>query len=411
MFLQITEVHNDVLELQCLEPNLHIAKKWARNALNHIARVLNPVQYVSAFTDSENTLIHSTTIDEWKPPPPPTIQSMPDVWKKDIPRTISKQDGKKQPSKRKTYTQAQDFDNDNNTTTTVNTQGSYTQDTISELQSNSYQHQQLIDAHNKKFEALEQKILHTDHYQQLVDSHTERLEEHESEMTAHTQRLNTLDSQTQEKFSSFTSNLATLEEEQQVQQRHQEQLARDIANCSTQLPTLTETMEQQQKQLIKYFRRQNKINAQTDNEIKKLRETQATHQTMITTLQAIVLSLQNSGPPTPMSQQRLRKRLKPRTQTETSILEDSDMESEVQPNELHQLHAITSLQNQSLEHLSFIAHPMDDSTLDDELLLTWDDTSTENEDSTNLSSVDAQAQHNEQNDHEDPGLPNSGGDT
>jgi hypothetical protein len=179
--IRITEVNNDVLELRCLEPNLQIAKKWARNALNHIACVLNPIQFTSALTDSEHTLIHSTTIEEWKPPPPPTIQFMPDVWKKDIPRTISKQDGKKQNGNRKTIVQKQDLDNDNNTTTTVNTQRSYTQDTISKLQNNSYQHQQLLEAHNQKIDALDQKTLHIDHYQQLVESHTKRLEKHESE--------------------------------------------------------------------------------------------------------------------------------------------------------------------------------------------------------------------------------------
>jgi hypothetical protein len=409
MFFQVTEVNNDQLELRCLETNLSIAKKWARNATSHIARVLNPIQWESAFTDSNVNRYLGNDTEEWNPPPPPTIQFMPDpkdIWKKDIPKSITKQENKKQQNKRRNNNQSLDHDNDNNTTTTVNTQSSYTQETISELQNNSYQHQQLLDNHIRRFEAIDKQIEASKQQQHLVDEHDKRLVTHESEISTNRQQIQTLDNKWQEKFSSFSSNLATLEEEQQVQQRHQEKLTQDIASCSHQLPTITETMEQQQKQLIKYFRRQNKINAQTDKEIKKLKETQATHQTMISTLQAIVLQLQNSSPPTPLSQQRVRKRIKSRIQNDTSIQEDSDMESEENNNELHQLHAIATLQNNSFNQLSFIAHQtMDESNIEEELL-TWDSDSTDNDESeSNPGNLNTQEQNNSQDDpeHHNPG--------
>jgi hypothetical protein len=223
MFLQVTEVNNDDLELQCLETNLTIAKKWARNAITHIARVLTPIQYMSAFTDG-NDQIKCQDIEEWNPPPPPTIQFLPDpndVWKKDIPKTITKHDSKKQNNKRRQQNQSHDQEYDNNTTTTVNTQASYTQDTISELQNNSYQHQQTLDTHIRRLEAIDKELESTKKHQQTVEEHTQRITSQEAETAKQAQQLLSLDNKLQEKFSSFSSNLATLEEEQQIQQRHQ----------------------------------------------------------------------------------------------------------------------------------------------------------------------------------------------
>jgi hypothetical protein len=415
MFLQHTEVNNNEIELKCLETNLHIAKKWARNALYHISKILQPVQFTSAFNDVDAlTKYHHT--EDWNPPPPPIIQFMPDpknAWKKDIPKTITRPDVKKTHIRKKqsaysrssTNTYEKENDNDNNTLTTVNTQASYTQDTISELQNNSYQHQQMLDTHNRRIDVIDATIVNTLHYQQLVDAHGARLEEIETNAPNVDRRLDTIDRQIQERLSALTSNLATLEEEQQIQQRHQEQMARDIERNASQLPTITENMESQQKQLIKYFRRQNKINRQTDNELKKLRATQSTHETMITTLQAIVLQLQNSSPATPLSQQRVRKRPKPKNHTETSIQEDSEMDSDSEPNELHQMHAISSLQNHSIEQLSFIHPQVDDSAVDDDLI-PWEDVSSgSNESNPDLSYIATQDQDSDQDDlgETDPG--------
>jgi hypothetical protein len=147
------------------------------------------------------------------------------------------------------------------------------------------------------------------------------------------------------------------------------------------------------------------VNKQTDNEIKKLRDTQSTQETMIATLQAIVLQLQNATPPTPLSQQRLRKRQKPRNQNETSVKEDSDMDSDEAPHELRQMHAIASLQSNSIEQLSFIHTQMDESTFDDDLI-PWDNDTTDNEElSVNFSAIGPQQQETDLDDlgETDPG--------
>jgi hypothetical protein len=92
LFLQITEVNNNELELRCVETNLHIAKKWARNALTYISRILKPIQLASAFTDTEDIRLN-TNVEDWQPPPPPVIEFMPDprnAWKTDIPKLSTK---------------------------------------------------------------------------------------------------------------------------------------------------------------------------------------------------------------------------------------------------------------------------------------------------------------------------------
>jgi hypothetical protein len=78
MILQATEVNNDEIELRCLETNLHIAKKWARQAVHHISKVLNTTQFSSAFTDSDFVATNHLAVEAWNPPPPPTINYLPD---------------------------------------------------------------------------------------------------------------------------------------------------------------------------------------------------------------------------------------------------------------------------------------------------------------------------------------------
>jgi hypothetical protein len=101
---------------------------------------------------------------------------------------------------------------------------------------------------------------------------------------------------------------------------------------------------------------------------------------MIATLQAMVLALQATTPSTPPSQQRFRKKRKPKTPESVqneSVLEDS--ESDNFNDELHELHAITAFQSESMEQISFIEHPTDITTVDDDLLK-WDDLPTDSED-------------------------------
>jgi hypothetical protein len=68
------------------------------------------------------------------------------------------------------------------------------------------------------------------------------------------------------------------------------------------------------------------------------------------------------------------------------------MDSENAPFELHQMHAIATLQNNSIEQISFIHPQIDESTIDDDLI-PWDDDTTDNDDSNaNLSDIGNQAQ-------------------
>jgi DNA repair exonuclease SbcCD ATPase subunit len=324
---------------------LSIAKKWAHQARYHIATKLIPIQYSSVFTEYDDLFQIPSHVKVWNPPQPPTIKFLPhpsEALKTDIPKTITgnnqKQAGKHQNTKRKSTTRSSNHELDNQTTTTVNTQASYTQDTISELQNTSQQHHQIFEEHKKRFDD------HNDLHQQSI--------------TQQSTRLATLDEQLTSQLSHMSQNIADLEEQQKIQQEHLDQHIRDTDIVAARIPTLTENMDTKQSQLLRFFKRQNNINKQTKKDLHRLQQNQATHQTMITTLQKIVLALQTTSPPTPLSLQRNRKKRKPRTPNETQVANDSeDMESDHHYNDLHQIHAIASLRDLSTEQISFIEQP------------------------------------------------------
>jgi hypothetical protein len=81
------------------------------------------------------------------------------------------------------------------------------------------------------------------------------------------------------------------------------------------------------------------------------------------------------------------------------------MEQEDQNDELHQMHAIASLQEHSINQLSFIDHPSMDVSAIDEDLLPWDDLSSNTDGSEQNLSLDTQQQDTHQ---DDPGHPNPG---
>jgi hypothetical protein len=165
----------------------------------------------------------------------------------------------------------------------------------------------------------------------------------------HTSRLQAIEDDLQTNLSTFNRRFATLEEEQQVQQRHHDKLQEDANQNATHIQSLTDNLEEQQKQLLKYVEKQNKINQHTNRDVIQLKKTQASHQTMLSTLQTLVLSLQSKQPATPQSHQRIRKKRRPKTPEQNH--HDSESEEKDHENELHQLHAITTLQNASIEQL------------------------------------------------------------
>jgi hypothetical protein len=105
---------------------------------------------------------------------------------------------------------------------------------------------------------------------------------------------------------------------------------------------------------------------------------------MISTLQNLVLSLQNNSPTTPQSHQRVRKKRRPKTPDN----DHSDSDSEpMEQEELHQLNAISTFQNTSMEQFSFIQQNiMEDSILEEEFP-SWDDSSSESENDPNSTSI------------------------
>jgi hypothetical protein len=82
------------------------------------------------------------------------------------------------------------------------------------------------------------------------------------------------------------------------------------------------------------------------------------------------------------------------------------MDSEGQNNELHQIHQIATLQNHSIDQLSFIAHQTMDESDAEEVLLTWDDSSdNDNESASKPRYPSTQDRDNSQDDpeHHNPG--------
>lgn len=146
LFLHSQIVNKHDLELMCLTTNLTVAKKWARFGRTHISRSLNPMQFSSTFIDPDNLNHNADQIEPWNPPPPPTITFMPNpsnAWKKLPPdnKQADKQTNNTKAAPKKKYQKISPQESDNQTITTVNTQVSYNQDTISELQSSYQQHQ------------------------------------------------------------------------------------------------------------------------------------------------------------------------------------------------------------------------------------------------------------------------------
>jgi hypothetical protein len=242
LFINIQTVNTNELELQCLTTNLSIAKKWAGNARIHISRILVPIQLSSVFTEYEDLYHDSSDIDVWNPPPPPIIEFIhypSQARTSQNPDNNSKKSttqNKPNNNKSKTVTYKSVTEADNHTVTTVNTQESYIQDTLSYLQNMGQQHQQVLD----DLQTTSQR------HQQLLDQHSTTVTETNETLKTHVSKLN--------------SRLATLEKEQQVQQRHHERLQADSLQHSNDIQILTSNLDEQQKQLNEFVRKQNKIN-------------------------------------------------------------------------------------------------------------------------------------------------------
>jgi hypothetical protein len=103
-----------------------------------------------------------------------------------------------------------------------------------------------------------------------------------------------------------------------------EEMSAELSNRTARAVELLEPMETQQQHLVKFFARQNK----STTELRQLQANRESQQTVLTTLQAIVLSMRDSSPPTPSSQIRIRKKRKPRTPDMTQTQESDDSVTE-----------------------------------------------------------------------------------
>jgi hypothetical protein len=368
LFNKIKEVNENEIEVQFLVNNLTLAQKWTRNAIVHISRVLYPIQVTSAFTEQALNNLANDDVEEWNPPPPPTVEFIqkPNAWGKP-PKTSSDEKTNKKdqrPTARKTQRMIKDNTNltqpkhktsiiefDNQTVTTVNTQTSYTQDTISELQNTSQQHHHLLTEQTRRIDHLNTELQNnTQQHHQLLEEHARRFEQ--------------IDLNVQTQLENVHRNHSTLEAEQQQLRQQQELFSQELETATARTAQATTSIENQQQQLLQHLSQQKKFNRQVRNELRSLRETQSSHQTMIATLQEMVLSMRNSGPSTPLSQTRTRKKQRPRTPDLNTTQEDSQEDTEGE--ELQQMNSLTREINFSMD----LANPPIDFELHDDQMET-----------------------------------------
>jgi hypothetical protein len=115
----------------------------------------------AVFEDPEHTKHELYISDTWEPPTPPQIQLLPmptNAWRATIPKSIiSTNTSKADTKKTKKATTARE-DDDQQTITTAATHMSYSQDVISDLQSDSRQHSLSIEAHTEHFNRIEDLV-------------------------------------------------------------------------------------------------------------------------------------------------------------------------------------------------------------------------------------------------------------
>jgi hypothetical protein len=285
LFTHVTQVKHNTIELQFLNIKFSTALKWAKNALTHIARVVDPTYLQAVFNDPEYTYHDLQTSDKWEPPTPPRHTFLPTpttAWKNIIPKnitssTMSKTDIKKQ----KKYINTREED-DQLTITTAATQMSYSQDAISDLQSDSRQHSISIEAHSERFQRLEE----------LVNNRIQQVK--------------------------TTVDLIRKEQNSQINQ--QTQLATQIESLSATLPTITEQLQLQHEQHNNHMLQQNSVNDTTSQVLERLQIIQQEQQNTISRLEHTIQAIQHHQLATPESVQRHRRKRRT-TQSNTTNLQ------------------------------------------------------------------------------------------
>jgi hypothetical protein len=220
-------ITNNTVEVQFKTSNLDTAQKSVRNAIPHIARVLEPFQYLSAFSTTEDITLLMQISDEWNPPPPPIINLYPtNPWK-------NNESKKSRPRKQNKSQSKGNNESDSYTTTTATTIQSTAQATVSDLHSDSAIQQISFNANNEEFNQFEQDI--------------------------------------QDNLKISNLRLITINMKQQEMSTIYSKFSHQINFLSQSLPSIVQNIEKQQTQLLSMINEPTNINNKYIIEIQSLR--------------------------------------------------------------------------------------------------------------------------------------------
>jgi hypothetical protein len=234
--------------------------------------MLHPVDYDSVFTLPQEFDLVIADSPKWNPPPQPTITEVAQRKStSEVPKTIGLPTNKKDNHKPESNSKTQPTEFDNNTVTTVVSHNSYSQNDISDLQSESRQHSQ-----------------------QLED---------------HIRRMNTIEQNVKQDIQNLNSRLLTLETRHKSFQKtqesiRQETLFKDVEGLASQHPEVTNTMNNQQSQITTFIEDQDEKYKSQQKEIEDLPSVQSTQTRQIAKLESLLLLFQAKST-TPVSQQKI----------------------------------------------------------------------------------------------------------
>jgi chromosome segregation ATPase len=246
--------------------------RWLENASSHIARIVNPVDHIKVFKTPPNSGIAFQNAEVWNPPPQPKITFLQAAKKNNnqsVPKTINPTTNKKGKSKTDTNARSDTKESDNNKVVTMTSQTSYSQSIISDLQSESRQHSQQLENHIR--------------------------------------RMNTIEINVKKDIQKLNSQMLTLDNRYNALKQGHYTLFHDVENLAEQLPTLTETMSNQQDQLSAFITEHDEKHKSQQDEIITLKQTQLDQAKQIATLQSLVNMFQ-AKTATPISPQKIRKK-------------------------------------------------------------------------------------------------------
>jgi hypothetical protein len=263
LFTRLTEVNNDIVELQLKASNYKIALKWSENCIYHIAKAVCQSQLSKVFSDTIDYNNHMEDNTPWEPPPIPKIDLLQNSkWTGQIPHSISQSTHSKKTTNKTAKTVE---DTDTLTVATVASSTSYSQNDISDLLSESRQL-------SHQFDGM-------------------------------TTRMATIEETVQDQLATINSQIICFEHRTETVNSAQTQVTNTIDTIQNILPTLTSTMETQQHQLHNFFESQEATNQHHRGELHRLQESIRSQNEVILQLQSTLQHIQTT-PSTPNSEKR-----------------------------------------------------------------------------------------------------------